>query len=322
MLSSDAIRAAIPLALKAVDLPELGERDQGKVRDYYRLADGRRVMVTTDRLSAFDRVLGLVPYKGQVLNQLSAFWFRETADIVPNHLLDVPDPNVAIVRECALFPAEVIVRGYITGVTTTSLWYHYERGERVIYGIEFPDGLQKNGQLPRPVITPTTKATDGGHDQRLTAREVVEGGLVASGHWAQICEAALAVFERGQALAEDAGLILVDTKYEFGLSPDGQVMLVDEVHTPDSSRFWRAGTYAERVAAGHEPDNFDKEFVRLWFAGQGYRGDGTPPAMPEDLVIAASQRYQMLYELLTGQAFDPAAYPAEQRIREKVLHAV
>jgi phosphoribosylaminoimidazole-succinocarboxamide synthase len=334
MLTSQSIRAAIPLALREVHLPGLGERHQGKVRDYYRLAGRRRLMVTTDRLSAFDRVLGVVPYKGQVLNQLSAFWFHETADIVPNHLLDVPDPNVAIVRECAVFPVEVIVRGYITGVTKTSLWYHYQRGERVIYGIQFPDGLQKNSRLPEPVITPTTKATAGGHDQRLTTREVVEHGLVAPDHWARICQAALGLYQHGQAVAAKAGLILVDTKYEFGLSPDGRVMLVDEVHTPDSSRFWRADTYDERLAAVHEPDNFDKEFVRLWFAGQGYRGDGpppfdkpldrlgrvlrTPPAMSEEIIITASRRYMALYEMLTGQVFEPAEYPAEPRIRASV----
>lgn len=317
-IGTEYIRAAIPHALDQVEIPGLGARYQGKVRDYYRLADGRRVMVTTDRLSAFDRVLGLIPYKGQALNQLSAFWFQETADIIPNHLLDVPDPNVVIVQECQLFPVEVIVRGYITGVTKTSLWYHYERGERVIYGIEFPDGLQKNSRLPEPVITPTTKATDGGHDQCLTVDAVVEGGLVPPGHWAQICEAALAIFRRGQEMAEEAGLILVDTKYEFGLSPDGRVQLVDEVHTPDSSRFWRADTYAERVAAGQEPENLDKEFIRLWFAGQGYRGDGDPPAMPEELIVAASRRYQQLYEKLTRQVFEPAEYPAAERIRESV----
>ena len=318
MLTSQSIRAAIPLALREVHLPGLGERHQGKVRDYYRLAGRRRLMVTTDRLSAFDRVLGVVPYKGQVLNQLSAFWFHETADIIPNHLLDVPDPNVAIVRECAVFPVEVIVRGYITGVTKTSLWYHYQRGERVIYGIQFADGLQKNSRLPEPVITPTTKATAGGHDQWLTTREVVEHGPRARRLRARICHAALGLDQHAQCGVANAGMIRVYCNDVFGLSPDGRVILEDEVHTTDISRFWRADTSDERPAAGHEPDNFDNEFVRLWFAGQGYRGDGPPPAMSEEIIITASRRYMALYEMLTGQVFEPAEYPAEPRIRENV----
>lgn len=314
MLDVHTIKALIPQALDGVDLPGLGDKRNGKVRDYYVLPDGRRVLITTDRLSAFDRVLGLVPYKGQVLNQLSAFWFERTRQIVDNHLLSVSDPNVMVVRECEPFPVEVIVRGYITGVTKTALWYRYSLGEREIYGHCFPDGLCKNDPLPEPIITPTTKGRAGEHDERITCAEVVERGLLDADTWEQVCQAALSLFQYGQEVARRAGLILVDTKYEFGRAPDGRVVLIDEVHTPDSSRFWVAETYHDRRAAGQEPENFDKEFVRLWYAEQGYRGGGDPPSMPDDLVAQVSQRYIACYERLTGQAFEPAPYPAQPRI--------
>lgn len=313
MLTEQHLRAALATTLTTTDLAFLGPKHSGKVRDIYTQAD-RLVLVTTDRLSAFDRILGAVPYKGQVLNQLAAFWFSQTQDIIGNHLLAVPDPNVTIAKRCQPLPVEVVVRGYITGVTSTALWYRYSQGERTIYGIDFPDGLQKNDPLPAPIITPTTKGSDGGHDERITSAEVVEMGLVAAPLWAQICEAAVAVFQRGQALAQRAGLILVDTKYEFGVAPDGELLLIDEVHTPDSSRFWIADTYAARHAAGEEPENFDKEFIRLYYAAHGYRGEGDPFPMPESLRIEAAQRYIHTYELLTGQAFVPGALPAGERM--------
>lgn len=314
MLDIHSIKTAIPQALNSVDLPRLGDKHNGKVRDYYVLPDGRRVLITTDRLSAFDRVLGLIPYKGQVLNQLSAFWFDSTGHIVDNHLLSVPDPNVMIARECNPFPVEVVVRGYITGVTKTALWYRYSLGEREIYGYRFPDGLRKNDPLPEPIITPTTKGGAGEHDERITCAEVVERGLLDADTWEQVSQAALALFRHGQELARRAGLILVDTKYEFGRAPDGRVMLIDEVHTPDSSRFWVAETYQDRRAAGQEPENFDKEFIRLWYAEQGYRGDGEPLPMPDDVVARVSQLYIACYEQLTGETFKPAPYPAQPHI--------
>lgn len=318
MLKHEDIIAAIPHALSGVDLPELGPRISGKVRDIYR-QNGRRVLITTDRLSAFDRIIGLVPYKGQVLNQLSAFWFDATAHIIPNHVLSVPDPNVTVARECRPYPVEVIVRGYITGVTTTSLWYHYERGVRELYGLRLPDGLQKNDPLPQPVITPTTKATTG-HDERLTRDDILARKLVPPDQWEQIERAALALFAYGQEVARRAELILVDTKYEFGWSDDlNRPVLIDEVHTPDSSRFWRAETYEERVGAGLEPQNFDKEFIRLWYAARGYRGEDEPPPLPVELAVQASLRYITVYEMLTGRPFEPAAYPAGPRIREALL---
>ncbi len=307
------IRQGLAHPFTGVELPFLGPRQQGKVRDIYTV-DDYLVLVATDRLSAFDRILGTVPYKGQVLNQLSAFWFEQTQDIIHNHLLEVPDPNVTVARRCRPLPVEVIVRGYITGVTRTALWYRYSQGERVIYGMVFPEGLQKNDPLPEPIITPTTKATQGGHDERLTRAQVVERGLVEPQLWEQICQAALALFRRGQELARQRGLILVDTKYEFGLTPEGEPVLIDEVHTPDSSRFWLADTYEERRAQGLEPENFDKEFIRLHYAAQGYRGDEEPFPLPEALAQQAAERYIQVYEMLTGRPFQPGEYPVPPRV--------
>lgn len=312
---------AAALAFAETDLPGLGPRRQGKVRDFYALEGQRRLLITTDRLSAFDRVLGLVPYKGQVLNQLSAFWFAQTQDIVPNHLLSLPDPNAALVRECQALPVEVIVRGYITGVTPTSLWYHYSRGARRLYGLELPEGLHKNDPLPQPVITPTTRATGpGGHDERITGAEIVARGLVAGGVYRQVEEVALALFQRGSEVASRAGLILVDTKYEFGLW-EGRLHLIDEVHTPDSSRFWLAESYPARLAAGQEPESYDKELVRLWYAERSYTGEGEPPAWDVDLAVQTARRYIDLYERLTRQAFVPGAYPVPPRLERNLKEA-
>lgn len=307
------IQDLLPNAFKESDLPLPG-REAGKVRDWYPLPDGRRLLITTDRLSAFDRILASVPYKGQVLNQLAAWWFDQTADVIPNHKLNLPDPNALVALEVQPIPVEVVVRGYITGVTTTALWYRYALGERDIYGHHFPDGLVKNERLPAPIITPTTKGGPTGHDERLTCAEVVSKGLLEAKIWDELQDAALTIFKRGQAIAEKAGLILVDTKYEFGLTHAGQLMLIDEIHTPDSSRFWLGDTYAERILSGQEPENFDKEFVRLEFANQGYRGDGTPPTVDQSLWVQASQRYITIYEMLTGQSFEPGAYPVQPRL--------
>lgn len=313
MISDDAIRAALPHALAETHLPLAG-RETGKVRDWYTLDDQRRLIITTDRLSAFDRILARVPFKGQVLNQLSAWWFAETQSLISNHLISTPDPNASIVTLADPFLVEVIVRGYITGVTSTALWYRYSLGEREIYGHHFPEGLRKNEALPEPIITPTTKGGPTGHDERLTCAEVVSRGLLDANTWEQVQAAALAIFKHGQAVARAAGLILVDTKYEFGRAPDGRVLLIDEVHTPDSSRFWKAASYAERLALGEEPENFDKEFVRLAYVARGYRGEGEPPLMPDEVWIAASQRYIQIYEGITGQMFEPGDYPVEPRL--------
>jgi phosphoribosylaminoimidazole-succinocarboxamide synthase len=313
MISKDQLRQLLPNALEETNLP-LPNKTSGKVRDWYDLPTGNRVIITTDRLSAFDRILAAVPYKGQVLNQLSAWWFEQTRDIIPNHIVSLPDPNAAVVTVAEPFPVEVIVRGYITGVTTTALWYRYSLGERIIYGYRFPEGLSKNARLPEPIITPTTKGGATGHDERLTCAEVVEKGLLEAGKWEQVQLAALAIFRRGQRIANRAGLILVDTKYEFGCAADGSVLLIDEVHTPDSSRFWKADSYQEHFIAGEEPENFDKEFVRLAYAEKGYRGDGEIPVMADELWVSAGDRYIQICEMLTGKEFLPGAYPIQERL--------
>jgi phosphoribosylaminoimidazole-succinocarboxamide synthase len=322
MLTEESLISLTPLALTGVDIPALGPKTQGKVRDIYHRQRGGQaeiVLITTDRLSAFDRVLGAVPYKGQVLNQLSAFWFEQTADVIGSHVIELPDPNVTVAHRCEALPVEVIVRGYITGVTKTALWYRYSLGEREIYGHRFPDGLRKNEALPAPIITPTTKGGPTGHDERLTCAEVVETGLLDAPTWDKVQAAALEIFRRGQEVAARAGLILVDTKYEFGRLPSGEVVLIAAVPTPDSSRFWQAASYPARLAAGEEPENFDKEFIRLWYAEQGYRGEGEPPAWDTGLAVKASQRYQQVYEMLTGQEFAPGEYPAEARIKRNLV---
>ena len=316
MLTHDQLLKAIPHTLASVDVPDWPGKQSGKVRDIYTF--GRyRALIATDRISAFDRVLGTIPYKGQVLNQLSAWWFEQTRDIVSNHVVDVPDPNVMVVCETEPLPVEVVVRGYITGVTKTSLWHLYSQGERAPYGIPLPEGLHKNDPLPQPIITPTTKATGGGHDEQLTRDQIVKGGILPAKRWEEVERAALGVFARGQAVARKAGLILVDTKYEFGLY-DGKLLLIDEVHTPDSSRYWTQESYGK----GGEPENFDKEFLRKWFAERGYRGDGEPPAMPDEFVAEVAARYIAAYEKLTGKEFAPGDAPGDAPVAERIVHAL
>lgn len=305
---------AVPNALSEIDLSSIGTQTSGKVREMVALPNGSRVLVTTDRVSAFDVVLGSIPFKGQVLNQLSAWWFNQTKDIVQNHVLSVPDENVTVAREAVPLPVEVVVRGFITGVTKTSLWTMYERGARDLYGHTLPDGLQKNDALPQAIVTPTTKAEQGGHDAPITAQQIVARGLVNAELWAQVERVALALFARGQAVARDAGLILVDTKYEFGLI-DGQLTLIDELHTPDSSRYWVLESY-ERDSSN--PESFDKEFLRLWFAARGYSGDGVPPQMPPEFVAQVAGRYIAAYERLTGREFHAGKTPAAARILERL----
>jgi len=296
-----------------IDLP-LPDRRDGKVRTSWAIGDDRRLIVTTDRLSAFDRVLAGVPYKGQVLNQLAAWWFDRTADIVPNHVVSVPDPNALVARSATPLPVEVVVRGYITGVTDTSIWGMYSEGARTIYGYEFPDGLRKNTRLPDHIVTPTTKAQHGGHDVPLTCAEVVERGVLDAELWDRVMAAALQIFARGVEIADRAGLILADTKYEFGLTDDGELLVIDEMHTPDSSRFWMADSYQERLADGEEPESLDKEVVRRAFADIGYKGDGPVPEVPGEVWSATTARYIVAYERLTGAPFDPGAYPVPERL--------
>jgi phosphoribosylaminoimidazole-succinocarboxamide synthase len=276
----------------------LPDRRDGKVRTSFRLSDGQRLFVTTDRLSAFDRIIASVPYKGQVLNQLAAWWFETTRDIVANHAISMPDENALIGIEASPLPVEVVVRG--------------------IYGHTLPDGLVKNQALATPLVTPTTKAEQGGHDEAITCDEVVSRGLVAQPLWDHVQDVAVALFNRGVELAAKAGIVLADTKYEFGLGPDGQLLLIDEVHTPDSSRFWVASTLDERLAEGLEPESFDKEVVRRALDAVGFRGDGPVPDMPPEIWAQTSARYIDCYERLTGRTFVPGSYPVGPRLAENV----
>lgn len=285
----------------SANIKKLGKRYSGKVRDYY-IQDEKRIIITTDRISAFDRILGDIPQKGQVLNLLSGFWFKKTKHIIKNHMISIPHPNVMIVKNAQLIPIEMVVRGYITGVTGTSIWGSYEKGERSIYGIRFPNGLLKNQKLKTPIITPTTKA-DVGHDERLTEKDILEKKIVSPKIWKQMKQAALALFLYGTKVAARGGLILVDTKYEFGLDESGELMLIDEIHTPDSSRFWIKKTYSQRFKKGLEPENFDKEFMRLWFKEHGYTGEGNPPKMNMKIIKEIKKRYKDVYEKITGEKF-------------------
>lgn len=317
MINEDKIKQAIPHALRTVDLEGHGQKIQGKVRDMY-LSNNKRIIITTDRQSAFDVVLGLIPYKGAVLNKLSGWWFEKTKNIVPNHIIQIPDPNVSIVKNLKAIPVEMIVRGYMTGSTNTSIWHSYEKGERTIYGIDFPEGLKKNDKLPTNVITPTTHADVGAHDERLTREQIISSKLVEEKLYTQMEEVALSIFAYGQKVASEHGLILVDTKYEFGLDETGQLTIMDEVHTPDSSRFWIADTYEGLHNEGKEPESLSKEFLRLWYKDQGYTGEGEAPPLPDHLAIDLAKFYIEAYERLTGEDFELFDYPIEQRIKKNL----
>ena len=287
--------------LRETSFSWLGEVKRGKVRDMY-FREQEIVFVSTDRHSSFDRIIAHIPLKGQVLNLLSAWWFSQTRDIVPNHVAAVPDPNVTIGKRCSPIPVEMVVRGYITGVTQTSLWTRYQKGERDFGTFTLPDGMKKNQRLAEPVLTPTTKQED--HDRNITPEEIVSEGLADKGTWEQMAAYSRALFQRGQEVAESRGLILVDTKYEFGRDEDGNIILIDEIHTPDSSRYWKLDSYEERFARGEEPEYFDKEFLRLWFKEHcdPYADTALPEAPPE-MVAELAQRYVGIYEQITGEAF-------------------
>jgi phosphoribosylaminoimidazole-succinocarboxamide synthase len=316
----DRIRAALRNCLVETALFPDGKR-RGKVRDQYERGD-RVVLVTTDRQSAFDRVLAAIPFKGQALNLTSAWWFEQTRHILPNHVLDVPDPNVTLARKCTVFPIEFVVRGYITGTTSTALWTVYKNGAREYCGNALPEGLRKNQKLPVNLITPTTKEEH--HDRPIAPGEIVSEGWMTSADWEYCRDAALALFAFGQQKAAEHGLILVDTKYEMGRDADGRILLIDEIHTPDSSRYWLADSYEARLAAGMEPENVDKEFLRLWFTEHcdPYH-DAELPDAPDDLVVELSRRYVYLYEKITGQrfAFPDPRVPVAERIAQNLRGA-
>ena len=311
---TEKIRAQLHNCLVETDLGR-GARKQGKVRDQYDLGE-EIALVTTDRQSAFDRVLAAIPFKGQVLNQTSAWWFEQTRHIVDNQVLSVPDPNMTIARKCEVFPIEFVMRGYITGSTSTSLWTVYNNGDRTYCGNDLPEGLLKNQKLEKNLITPTTK--DEEHDEPIAPPEIVSEGWMSEEDWNRCRDIAFELFSFGQAKAAEHGLILVDTKYEMGRDADGRILLIDEIHTPDSSRYWIADSYEQRMAAGEEPENIDKEFLRLWFKDNcdPYK-DAELPEAPEDLVVELSRRYIYLYEKITGEkfAFPDSDAPIADRLR-------
>lgn len=314
-MSEEQIREQIEYTLDATDLA-IGEKKKGKVRDVY-VSDDKIFLIATDRQSAFDRILASIPFKGQVLTQTSAFWFDQTKDIIDNHIIEIPDPNVVVCKKLTVFPVEVVVRGYITGVTSTAAWTAYSKGERMFCGNVLPEGLKKNQKFDTPIITPTTK--DDEHDEKISAEEIVKSGRMTQEQWDYVADKALKVFARGQEIAAKHGLILVDTKYEFGYDENDKIYLIDEIHTPDSSRYWLNDSYEERLAKGEEPENIDKEFLRLWFKEHcDPYNDETLPDAPEELVIELSKKYIQLYEMITGNTFETEVGDVKERIRKNL----
>jgi phosphoribosylaminoimidazole-succinocarboxamide synthase len=320
MISADTIRAAIPGVLTEAEFPELPGYYRGKVRENYDLPGGRRILISTDRQSAFDQILVAVPFKGELLTQIARFWFEATADIAANHVLGYPDPNVVVGRRLAMLPVEMVVRDYLTGSTETSIWPMYRDGRRAMYGLHLPDGLRKNDKLPGTVITPTTKAAAGSHDAPVTPAEIVERGLLSQAQWDEVAALSLKLFERGRVMAAKRGLILVDTKFEFGLDESGRMILADEILTPDSSRYWKTASYGERHRRGEEPENLDKEFLRLWIAARCDPYREPIPAIPEATLIEFTGKYIALYESVTGKEFraPAASEPVKARIRRNL----
>jgi len=315
------IQQALAHPLEGSDFPRLGKKYEGKVRDNYSTADGRRVIVVTDRISAFDHVLGTLPLKGQVLNHAAAFWFEKTAHLVPNHVLSVPDPNILVAQECTPLPVEMVVRAYLTGTTSTSIWVHYERGSREFCGHTLPDGLKKHAKLPEPILTPSTKAPHGDHDISASRAEILRISGMPASDFDAAAEMAMTLFREGQRLCAERGLILVDTKYEFGTTPDGQIVVIDEIHTPDSSRFWYSASYQARFDAGQDPESFDKEYVRRFLVDQGYRGEGPIPSIPDGVKVEATRRYIEAVDLITGTPFKPNLEEPNARMRKNLNNA-
>jgi phosphoribosylaminoimidazole-succinocarboxamide synthase len=303
--------------IRETHFTNLGEHRRGKVRDMYFQPD-KIILICTDRHSSFDRIIAHIPHKGAVLNLSSAFWFRQTADIVPNHVLDVPDPNVTVARRLMPLPVEAVVRGYLTGTTSTSIWTRYQAGERDFGGLTLPGGLNKNSKLPHPIFDPTTK--EDTHDRALTLTELVDEGFIEAPLLQTLRKTALALFARGQEVAAKRGLLLVDTKYEFGVDDNGTLTLIDEIHTPDSSRYWKLDSYEVRLKAGEEPEYFDKEFLRIWFREHcDPYNDKILPEAPADMVKELTRRYIAIYEQLTGQTFTvDASLPPQERMEKNL----
>jgi len=311
MISDARIRDELGNVLDSAVFDAFGPCLSGKVRDSYRL-EGRRVLVTTDRVSAFDRILGTIPFKGQVLNQIAAFWFEQTRGVAPNHVLSVPDPNVMVVAECEQLPLEFIVRGYITGVTKTSAWFNYQQGVRNLCGNPLPDGMRKDQKLEHPILTPTTKHEE--HDRNISRDEAIREGLIDGATFDGAADLCFRLFDAGVRFAATRGLILVDTKYEIGRR-NGRLTVSDEIHTPDSSRYWHADTYTALFRQGLDQRKLDKEYIREWLVSQNFRGDGRVPVLPDDVRIEAARRYIQAYEQITGLSFKPVDEPLRDRVR-------
>ncbi|MCK9186917.1 phosphoribosylaminoimidazolesuccinocarboxamide synthase [Candidatus Gracilibacteria bacterium] len=302
MITQDKLLAQIPYCLNATDFPTLGAKYEGKVRDNY-TKDGKRFIIVTDRLSAFDRVITEIPFKGQVLNQMAKFWFEQTKDIIGNHVIEFPDPNVVVGIECKALPVELVVRGYLTGVTSTSVWSHYKNGGRNFCGNKLPDGMKRDQKFDKPILTPSTKAEHGSHDESVSREDILARGIITPEQFDFIADAAMKLYARGVEIAAKQGIILVDTKYEFGVTPEGKIVLIDEMHTPDSSRFWFADEYEKRFAEGQDQKKIDKEYLREWLDERGFRGEGEIPVIPDEIRTETARRYIEAYELITGQTF-------------------
>jgi phosphoribosylaminoimidazole-succinocarboxamide synthase len=298
MLSDATLRAQLPHTLRQIDLPGLGELYRGKVRDNYSRGD-RIVMITTDRVSAFDHVLGTIPFKGEVLSRLTLFWFGKVKDIAPTHLVDAPDPSVMVVKKAKPLPIEIVIRGYITG----SLWRDYQSGTAGAYGVAWPKGLRKDQRFEKPVITPSTKAEYGKHDEPISEADILAKRIVAPEVWREATAVAERLFARGQEWARSRGLVLVDTKYEMGIA-DGKLVVIDEIHTPDSSRYWVADGYQERFAGGQDQEMLDKENIRQWLIKEhGFSGHGKPPPLTDEVRVMLARKYVEVFERLTGETF-------------------
>ena len=306
----------LPPVLADATIPELPNHYRGKVRDNYDLPDGRRILVATDRLSAFDIILAAIPAKGQVLTATARYWFEHTADICPNWAESYPDPNAVVGRRLEILPVEIVIRGFLAGTTGTSILTQYKAGAREMYGHRFPDGMRDNQRLQTPIITPTSKAVDGAHDAPLTVEEIIDRKLLTKSQWDEVSVLAEALFARGQAMAAEKGLILADTKYEFGTDADGRIVLADEIHTPDSSRYWKADSFEARFAAGEKPDSFDKDFVRNWVAARCDPYKDPIPEIPTSLIEATAGVYIEAFETITGQRFEPA--PAGEPVLDRI----
>ena len=311
MINQADLHRQLEFVLTDTDFSFLGARYAGKVRENYSAGD-RRYLITSDRLSCFDVVVTSIPFKGQVLNQLAAFWFNKTSSIIPNHIIDIPDPNVMVVRSCKVLPVEVVVRGHLAG----SAWRDYTAG-RAVSGIQLPPGLANFSKLPEPLLTPSTKAAHGDHDTPISEAEIVSSGLVDKNLWAQVHETALALFAAGQAEAARHGLILADTKYEFG-TVDGKLILVDEIHTLDSSRYWIESSFSQRTAAGSSPEMLDKEPTRQWLLEKGFNGNGPIPEFTPEHRVQIAQHYTGSYERITGLPFAGEVGPVRERIEARL----